>query len=288
MVVNDQSATLNDSGFIQNPVINRISTPSTTPEETTSTQISSESSSIKNWNLAYSLDNDLKKESHEIDVSFHSATQGVVLSQYTSVSLTQQEDILKNIQSKLLYIKNNETSDDEREGIRKNIITQLSELDKIATNSNYNQMYTLQESNSSRDSSNVYSFRISEIPAVTLDTSSIQSNTTGLDLLDLAGIKEDKMTYSVAYDHLSSVETALDKMKQFQKDYNNLQKMFKSSMTNLANSYANLKIEDNNLKDINYDLESIIFDKSSILKQEGSLFKSQANTKQSTVIDLLS
>ncbi|MEA2020013.1 MAG: flagellin [Campylobacterota bacterium] len=288
MVVNDQSGTLNSSGLIQKAVIDRISTPNTTSEETTTNQISSESSSIYSWNLAYSLDNDLKTKSNEIDISFHNASEGVILTEYTSVSLSQQENILEDIQSKLLYIKNHETSDDEREAIRKNIITQLSELDTIATNSNYNEMYSLQKSSSSQDSSDIYSFRVSEVPAVTLNSISIQSNTIGLDLLDLKNIEEDKMTYHTSYDQIDNIKSALENISEFQKDYNNLQKTFKSSMSNLSNTYGNLKIEDNNLKDINYDLESILFDKNSILKQEGSMLQSQANTTQSKVIDLLS
>ncbi len=288
MVLNDQSSTLNSNGYIQSAEIDRISVPSATAKDSTSNQVSNQQASVSSWSLAYSLDNDLKSKASEIDISFHNATQGVILSQYTSVSLTQQEDVLKDIQSKLLYIKNYGTSDDEREAIRTSIITKLSELDEIASSSNYNEMYSLQESNSSQDSSNIYSFRTSEIPAVTLNSISIQSNTIGLDLTDLQNIEEDKMTYHTSYDQLDNIESALETLKQFQKDYNNLQVTFKSSMSNLSNTYGNLKIEDSHLKDINYDLESILFDKSSILKQEGSLFRSQANTLPATVVDLLS
>jgi len=264
MVVNDQSGTLNSSGYIQKAVIDNISAPDTISQNTTTNQVSDKSTLVESWSLAYSLDDNLKTKGNEIDISFHNATQGIVLSQYTSVSLSQQEDVLKDIQSKLLYIKNHETSADEKEAIRKNIVVKLSELDEIATNSNYNQMYALQESSSSQDTSSIYSFRVSEIPAVTLNTVSIQSNTVGLDLLNLKDIEEVKMTYSAAYDQIDTVATALETMKQFQKDYNNLQVTFKSSMSNLSNSYGNLKIEDSYLKDINYDLESILFDKSSI------------------------
>ena len=288
MVVNDQSSTLNSSGYIQKAVIDNITVSNTTSQDTTTNDISNQLATVDSWNLAYSLDNDLKIKGNEIDISFHNATQGIILSEYTSVSLTQQGDVLKDIQSKLLYIKDHGTSEDEREAIRKSIINNLSELDKIATNSNYNKMYALQESNSSQESSNIYSFRVSEIPAVTLNTASIQSNTIGLGLEDLKNIEENKMTYHTSYDQIDSVESALSTLKQFQKDYNNLQKTFKSSMSNLSNLYGNLKIEDNNLKDINYNFESMLFDKNSILKQQGNLFQSQANTIPSTVVNLLS
>ena len=173
MVVNEQSNILNDSARIQRPVANNVATDTSTDNNTTQTT-SIQSSQVDSWNLAYSLDYDIKTRGSDIEVSFKNATEGVTYSQYTSISLLQQEDILKEIQSKLLYIKNKETTDGEREAIRKSIVSKINDLDEIAMDSNYNDMYYLQESNSSTDTSIIHSFRVSEIPAVTLNTESIQ------------------------------------------------------------------------------------------------------------------
>jgi len=286
MVVNEQSNLLNDSSLVQNPRANNIATGAVATSDTTQSE-STQSTQVDSWNLAYSLDSDIKNKGDEINISFHQATKGVTYTQYTSISLLEQEDILKEIQAKLLYIKNKETSDEEREAIRKSIISKINDLDEIAMDSNYNEMYYLQESNSSTDTSVIHSFRVSEIPAVTLNTRSIQSNSTGLGLTDLKNIAEDKMSYSAAHAQVDIIELALTTIQEFQREYNNLQQTFQTSMSNLTNTYGNLQNSDNNLKDIDYSIESIFFDKSSILKQSGDLLQSQANTLPATVIDLL-
>jgi flagellin len=292
MVVNEQSSVLNDSSLIQKPIADAITANATTSDNATTNTTTAQSTDVKStqidsWSLSYSLDNDLKTKGSDINISFHEATQGVTYTQYTSISLLQQEDILKEIQSKLLYIKNKDTSDSEREAIRKSIISKLNDLDKIATNSNYNQMYYLQESSSNTDTSTIHSFRVSQIPAVTLNSESIQSNSIGFNLTDLKNIAQDKMSYSVAYAQADIIDLALSTMKEFKTEYSNLQKTFKTSMSNLSNTYENLKSSDNSLKNIDYSMDSIHFDKSSILKQAGNLLQSQAKAKQSTVVDLL-
>ena len=287
MVVNEQSAILNNNSLVQRAVIDAITTDTDTADNTTTQTDSIKSSPVDSWNLAYSLDYDLKTRGSNIEVSFQNATEGVTYSQYTSISLLEQEDILKDIQSKLLYIRNKETSTDEKEAIRKNVISQLNELDEIANDSSYNDMYYLQESSGSADTSVIYSFRVSEIPAVTLDTKSIQSNSEGLGLTDLKNIEEDKMLYSVAHAQSDVIESALETIKEFQKQYNNLQQTFKISMSNLSDIYGGLQNTDSILKEIDYDIESRLFDKSSILKQSGDLFLSQANMLPATVVDLL-
>jgi len=250
-----------------------------------SKEIQSNSPSLNN--LAYIIDEDLKVRTNSVELAFKEASNGAALSQVTNLALVQQNDILTNISDKLKYILKNETSDTSKESIRKDIVKLLDTFDKIAADSNYKELYSLQESNISTNTSHSYSFRLSEVPPVVLSTSSIQSNTSGLGLEDLKNLSQDGLTNPVAYTQSGIVTTAIDKIDQFQSDFKNLLNTFKSSTNSLSQLHKSFEKSNENTIEINFKFESLTFNRNKILKEMGNFSQIQANALQSSVIDLL-
>ncbi len=255
---------------------------------TNSTNSSETSTTNLDNSLSYSFDSSLKTRAESIELAYSIASEGVVFSQYTSVALTQQYDILEDIKNKLTHITTNDTTDKEKEIFRKDITNSLEIFDKIAKDSNYNKLYYLQKSNTENSSSTVYNFVVSEFPKITIPTDSIQSNTTGLGLDTLKNLEEGELTNLASSTGLSVSKKALLTIEDFQDIYIKLQKTFQASVTNLNNVYTNLESIDTQIKEINYAQESANFSKADIFRQQGNFAVAQANTIQSMVSELLS
>jgi flagellin-like hook-associated protein FlgL len=262
-----------------------ISSKSTVIQNNEVQETSTQNPSIQN--LAYVIDKDLQVRVSSVQTAFKEASSGAALSQITNVALDQQSQILSSVSDKLKYILTNETSNASNESIRKDIVELLDTFDKIAADSNYNELYTLQESNTSTNISNSHAFRISEVPPITLSTKEIQSNTDGLGLSDLKNLAQDGLTNTVANDQSSIVTDALEKIEQFQTDYKNLLSSFKTSTNSLSELHKSFEKSNENTKELNFKLESLIFDKSKILKEMSSYSAIQANALQSSVLNLL-
>jgi len=282
----------NNSILNNNPSSIPINTTNLTSNLTPTVNTASKSKEIQSNspslnNLAYIIDEDLKVRTNSVELAFKEASNGAALSQVTNLALVQQNDILTNISDKLKYILKNETSDTSKESIRKDIVKLLDTFDKIAADSNYKELYSLQESNISTNTSHSYSFRLSEVPPVVLSTSSIQSNTSGLGLEDLKNLSQDGLTNPVAYIQSGIVTTAIDKIDQFQSDFKNLLNTFKSSTNSLSQLHKSFEKSNENTIEINFKFESLTFDRNKILKEMGNFSQIQANALQSSVIDLL-
>jgi len=282
----------NNSILNNNPSSIPINTTNLTSNLTPTVNTASKSKEIQSNspslnNLAYIIDEDLKVRTNSVELAFKEASNGAALSQVTNLALVQQNDILTNISDKLKYILKNETSDTSKESIRKDIVKLLDTFDKIAADSNYKELYSLQESNISTNTSHSYSFRLSEVPPVVLSTSSIQSNTSGLGLEDLKNLSQDGLTNPVAYTQSGIVTTAIKQIDQFQSDFKNLLNTFKSSTNSLSQLHKSFEKSNENTIEINFKFESLTFDRNKILKEMGNFSQIQANALQSSVIDLL-
>jgi flagellin len=241
----------------------------------------------KNPSSAFSIADSLRRQASTLPTTFTNASNGVAFTQVTNLALSKQDEILDIIKNKLLYVKKDTTTNGEKEVIREDIVALLNKFDNIASDSNYQKLYYLQESNSSMNASLVYDFQISEIPSITLSTDSIQSNTQGLGLTTLKGLSANELTNIVASTQSGIVDDAITSIEEFQATYDILQNQFKFMVDSLDLSYSNLKTYENELRNIDYANESATFDKSKILSQFGSLATSQANTNQNRVSSLL-
>ena len=263
---------------------------STTPSTDTSSsnEIQKNNDSLSLNRLSYVLDDNLRVRTNSVEIAYSEASKGAALSEITNNALGHQNNLLTNVSDKLKYILKNETTDATQEIIRKEIITLLDQFDEIAEDSNYKELYSLQESNINTNTSLSYSFRISELPPIVLTTESIQSNTEGLGLSDLKNLAQDGLSNTVANDQSKIVVTALSSIEKFQADYKTLLKSLQTSTNNLSDLYKSFEKSNENTKETNFQVESLAFDRNKILKEMGAFSQAQANALQSNVLSLLS
>ena len=276
----------NDS-ILQNPTASNETKADTSKTTTSSIPTKLEEINTLDTSTTYALNISLQSKGETIEMAYSIANEAVAFTQYTSVALTQQYNILEDVKDRLTYITQNTTTDSQKEIFREDIASMLSTFDKIATDGNYNKLYYLQKSDTNTDASEAYNFQVSNFPATTLETESIQSNTTGLGLDTLKNLTQGQLTDEISSTGLTISQTALESINNFQSTYNELQKTFRSSVKTLNDEYVSLNSTNNTLQDIDYAKESANFSKSDILKQHGSFLTSQANTSQAMVSSLL-
>lgn len=284
MITSTSNLSLHSSN-IETSTSNVTSATLNTTTSTNEIQKSADSLSLRS--LSYILDDNLRVRTNSVEIAYSEASKGAALSEITNKALDYQSKLLSNVSDKLKYIIENETTDESQEVIRKDISTLLDQFDDIAADSNYQELYSLQESNSNTDTSTSHSFRISEVPPVVLSTESIQSNTEGLGLSDLKNLLEDGLTVSVANDQSEIVTTALETIEEFQSDYETLLNSFKTSTNSLSDLHKSFERSNENTKEINFQFESLTFDRNKILKEMGNFYKIQANAIQSNILNLL-
>jgi flagellin len=259
-------------------------------QDETSNKIIETLSLIDNDNTltsTYSISNILKNRTNAVSTAFKIASSGAAYSQITNLALFQQNEMLTSIKNKLEDSKLGKISDKGRDAIRKDIANILKKFDNIASDTHYHQKYTLQKSDTDISTSEIVSFQISEFPPITLSSISIQSNSTGLGLDTLKNLTQNSLTYQVANTQSGIVDTAIQKIDDFQSQYTNLLSTLKQSVSSLNNQHFNLK-SDANILSKEYDYKKTkAFDKAKILSEIGKFTSAQANTNQTSVIDLL-
>jgi len=289
MITSSNSSNLNLSNIqTSTSTLTSFTSTNTTVTTTSTNEIQKNDDSLSLSSLSYILDDNLRVRTNSVEIAFSEASKGAALSQVTNKALDHQSELLSNVSDRLNYILKNETTDASQEIIRKDIITLLDQFDAIAADSNYQELYSLQESTSNTDTSTSHSFRISEFPPIVLSTESIQSNTDGLGLSDLKNLAQDGLTGSVASDQSVIVTSALEVIEQFQSDYKTLLNSLKTSTNSLSDLHKSFEKSNENTKEINFKAESLAFDRNKILKEMGAFSQAQANALQSNVLDLLS
>ena len=122
----------------------------------------------------------LRTQATSINQGISNGNSAVTLLQIADKSMGEQSNILDTIKSKLIQANTDTTSADGRESIRKDINKLLTQLDNIATQTNYNGNSLLQASRNSDSSSAGHKFQIGESNSDLITNTAIQSNTKGL------------------------------------------------------------------------------------------------------------
>ncbi len=122
----------------------------------------------------------LRTQGTSINQGISNGNSAVALLQIADKSMGEQSNILDTIKAKLIQANTDTTSTDGREAIRKDINKLLTQLDNIATQTNYNGNSLLQASRNSEDASAGLKFQIGESNSDLITNKTIQSNTKGL------------------------------------------------------------------------------------------------------------
>jgi flagellin len=198
----------------------------------------------------------------------------------------EQSNILDTVKSKLIQANTDTTSQDGRDAIAKDIKKLLTQLNNIATQTNYNGT-TLLQANGGTGTSGGLNFQIGEKASDIISNGGIQSNTVGLSLDALSTAAAGTLTKTIAGDQQTVIDKAITTLNGYRGDIGSTQNQVESAVRNLMTQSTNVKAAESIIRDVDYAAESANFNKQNIISQAGSYAISQANTVQQNVLRLL-
>ena len=230
----------------------------------------------------------LRTQATSINQGIANGNSAVALLQIADKSMGEQSNILDTIKAKLIQANTDTTSQDGRNAIAKDVNKLLTQLDNIASQTNYNGTYLLQTSATGMGSKSALSFQIGESQKDKIDTSAIQANTCGYSL---GALKTNSGATTFTRAHATAGQTAINsaitKLNDYRGNIGSTQNQVESAVRNLMTQATNVKAAESIIRDVDYAQESANFNKQNIIAQAGSYAISQANAVQQNVSRLL-
>jgi flagellin len=230
----------------------------------------------------------LSTSSSDLKQGIENGTSALALVQISNKALDNQSDILNLIKEKLDYAKYESTSATSRDAIRVDIIDLLQKIDDIAADTNYNNVYTLQKSNSDNDYSLSTTITLDSNNSSSITTESIKSNSEGLSLDTLKNLTSGELTSDVAVAQLDIVDDAINTIDEHSSSFDLSQTEIEIAVENLTGIEKTTRESKDSLLEVDNNKENAILDKFKLLEKSSEFAIVQANITQARVLNLLS
>ena len=228
----------------------------------------------------------LRTQVTSINQGIANGSSAVSLLQIADKSMDEQSKILDTVKAKLVQANTATTSSAGRESIRKDVEKLLTQLDNIASQTNYNGTKLL-EGATSAAASDALDFQVGENSSDTITMSAVQANTDGLSLSTLKGLAANGLTTTVAAAQQTIVDSAITSLNAYRGDVGSTQNQVESAIRNLMTQSTNISAAESIIRDVDYAKESSNFNKQNIISQAGAYALSQSNASQQNVLRLL-
>ncbi len=229
----------------------------------------------------------LRTQASSIHQSIQNANSAIALTQIADKAMSEQSNIIDIIKVKLLQARTSTTNNEGREAIKKDIVKLLTQLDNIASQTNYNGIYLLQKDQLDTTSSSNKSFQVGESSNNVITMQSVQSNTVGLGLDSLKALTKDDLTVDVAANSLDIIDKALTSLNGFRSEFGSTQNQLESSVRYMITLKTNLQASESIIRDVDYAKETAQLSRLNILVQAGMFAMAQASKVQEVMIRYL-
>lgn len=232
----------------------------------------------------------LRTQVTSIGQSVENAMSGVILTQIADKAIGEQSTILDVIKEKLIQANTSTTSDEGRKNITKDIVKLMGQLDDIASTTNYNGTYLLQQDRNDQSASRELEFQVGELSSNTIDLENalVQANSVGYDLVDLKDADTTNgITREFAASQMEKIDEAISTANSFRSNFAAIHNQLKSATRTLNVSLVNMSGAESVIRDLDYASESAEFTKNNIINQSGSFAMSQSKEAHNKAMDLV-
>lgn len=200
--------------------------------------------------------------------------------------MNEQSRILDTVKSKLIQAKSDTTSTQGKEAIRKDINKLLTQLDNIASQTNYNGISLLQKGSSDLTPSDSLKFYVGEnFESIISTNGNIQANSLGLGIDSLKNIASLNSTNAGVW--MGKIDEALNSLNLFRGDFGSTQNQLESSVRYMTSMHTNLKKSESVIRDVDYAKEVGTLSTLRVLMIAGMYAMTQANKVQESMLKLL-
>ena len=231
-----------------------------------------------------SISEKMRAQIRGLDQASSNAQDGISLIQTAEGALNEIHSVLQRMRELTVQAANDTNVTADRRAIAKEIRALTSEIDRIATQTEFNTMKLLSGSFSGKvlqvgaNGSQTISLKISAMTAGNLDVSAnviagaiSKSGATGKDITKL----------------ISVVNKAISKVSLQRSALGALQNRLEHTIANADNMSENLQSAESKIRDANMADEMVAYSSFSILQQAGQSMLAQANQSTQGVLSLL-
>lgn len=214
---------------------------------------------------------------------------GVSFLQTTEGYLTETTDILQRVRELAVQSSNGIYSDEDRMQIQVEVSQLVSEVDRIASQAQFNGMNLLTGSFSRGDSARAMQFQV----GANVDQNvRVYIGTMTAQALGLKGAQGADQQISISSPEtanaaLATIDNALQSVTKQRADLGAYQNRFEMAAKGINIAAENTQAAESRIRDTDMASEMVNFTKNSILTQAGTAMLAQANNQSQNVLSLL-
>ncbi|HHW39455.1 MAG TPA: flagellin [Bacillales bacterium] len=212
-----------------------------------------------------------------LDMATKNAQDGISLIQTAEGALNETHSILQRMRELAVQSANDTNTNADRTELQKEVNQLLSEIDRIAKNTQFNTKNLLDGSFSGT----------LQIGANTNQNMSIQIATMDTTALGLSISTSDISTQSGANAAISIIDAAIGTVSSERAKLGAVQNRLEHTINNLGTASENLSAAESRIRDTDMAKEMMEFTKNSILSQAAQAMLAQANQVPQGVLQLL-
>lgn len=227
----------------------------------------------------------MRTQINGLQMAERNALNGLSFIQVAEGSYQQLTDILQRVRSLAVQSANGIYSNSDRQQIQVEVSQLIDEIDRIATQAEFNRLKMLTGA-FSRESSNEMFLHVGPNKDQRIR---IYIATVGSKALNLAG-PSGKLSISTAGKAnamIGNVDEALNRLIRQRADLGAYYNRLENTMTSLQRGYENMVASDSRIRDADMAEEMVEFTRDKILVQTGTAMLAQANFKPQLVMKLL-
>ena len=220
-----------------------------------------------------------------LDQASRNSQDGISLIQTAEGALNETHNILQRMRELSVQGANDTNTAKDREAIETELKQLSSEIDRIATQTQFNKQDILTHTGTANGGKKLniqVGANANQKIEITLKTMSAKS--LGLAA---ASVALKVSTTASANKLTSSLDTAIERVSTHRSDLGALQNRLEHTISNLNNTSENLTAAESRVRDVDMAKEMMNFSKSNILQQAAQAMLAQANQQPQGVLQLL-
>lgn len=231
-----------------------------------------------------SISEKMRAQIRGLDQASSNAQDGISLIQTAEGALNEIHSVLQRMRELTVQAANDTNVTADRRAIAKEIRALTSEIDRIATQTEFNTMKLL----SGRFSGKVLQVGANGSQTISLKISAMTAGKLGVSAKVIAGaISKSGATGKEITKLISVVNKAISKVSLQRSALGALQNRLEHTIANADNMSENLQSAESKIRDANMADEMVAYSSFSILQQAGQSMLAQANQSTQGVLSLL-
>lgn len=208
------------------------------------------------------------------------AQDGQSLIQTAEGALNEIHSVLQRMRELTVQAKNDTYLQEDRQKIKAEVTQLQSEIDRIATQTQFNKMNLLNGDFSSKQ----IQVGANDDQTISITIDDMKTTTLGVDAINT---EIDQANGSAISGTLATIDSAITKVSKTRSDLGAISNRLDHTIANADNMAENLQSSESKIRDVNIASEMVSYSSMSILQQAGQSMLSHANQATQGVLSLL-